>query len=145
MIYDLSNELARVQFDTYCKHLADKRCRVELTEKKGKRTLKQNRYLHLILSYFALQYGERMEWVKQEFFKRFINPDIFLVQKEGRGVGQYYILRSSADLSTLELSTAIDRFRDWSIKEAGIYLPTPEEHILIDQMEREIESNKRWI
>ena len=107
MIYDLSNELARVQFETYCKHLADKRCRVELTEKKGKRTLKQNRYLHLILSYFALQYGERMEWVKQEFFKRFINPDIFLVQKEGRGVGQYYTLRSSADLSTLELSTAI--------------------------------------
>ena len=86
-----------------------------------------------------------MEWIKQEFFKRFINPDIFLIQKEGRGVGQYYILRSSADLSTLELSTAIDRFRDWSIKEAGIYLPTPEEHILIDQMEREIESNKRWI
>lgn len=85
MIYDLSNELARVQFETYCKHLADKRCRVELTEKKGKRTLKQNRYLHLILSYFALQYGERMEWIKQEFFKRFINPDIFLIQKEGRG------------------------------------------------------------
>lgn len=33
--------------------------------------------------------------------------------------------RSTADLDTKELTTAIDRFRNYSSKEAGIYLPEP--------------------
>lgn len=145
MTFDLSRELDRRQFEERCSFLIRQGMFVELTEKRGKRTLKQNSYLHLILSYFAFQYGERMETIKQEFFKRKVNPDIFLQEKEREGIGRYYTLRSSADLNTKEMTTAIDRFRDWSAKEAGIYLPSPEEDALIGAMEREVEENKRWI
>lgn len=145
MTFDLSRELDRAQFKERCNHLYRQGVLVEITEKRGKRTIKQNSYLHLILSYFALQYGERMEWIKQEFFKRHVNPDIFLRSKEGVGIGRYYVLRSSAELDTKEMTIAIDRFRDWASKEAGIYLPSPDEHGLIGEMEREVELNKRWI
>ena len=145
MIYDLSFAFDRQQYKEQCNYLYEKRCVVELSEKKGKRTLKQNSYLHLILSYFALQYGERMEYIKQEFFKRHVNPDLFLREKEGKGIGRYCILRSSAELDTKEMSTAIDRFRDWAAKEAGIYLPSSDEHGMLGEMEREVELNKRWI
>ena len=86
-----------------------------------------------------------MEYIKQDFFKRHINADLFLREKEGKGIGRYYILRSSAELDTKEMTTAIDRFRDWASKEVGIYLPTPEEHGLLGEIEREVEMNKRWI
>ena len=86
-----------------------------------------------------------MEYIKQEFFKRHVNPDLFLREKEGNGIGRYYILRSSAELDTKEMTTAIDRFRDWASKEVGIYLPSPDEHGLLGEMEREVEMNKRWI
>ena len=145
MNFDLSRELDRVQFKERCNFLYRQGVLVELTEKRGKRTLKQNSYLHLLLAYFALQYGERMEYIKQEFFKRHVNADLFLREKEGKGIGKYYVLRSSADLDTKEMTTAIDRFRDWASKEVGVYLPTPEEHGLIGEMEREVEMNKRWI
>nr|DAP38307.1 MAG TPA: NinB recombination protein [Caudoviricetes sp.]DAU00361.1 MAG TPA: NinB recombination protein [Caudoviricetes sp.]DAX31607.1 MAG TPA: NinB recombination protein [Caudoviricetes sp.] len=145
MIFDLSRELDRTQFKERCNFLYRQGLLVELTEKRGKRTLKQNSYLHLILSYFALQYGERMEWIKQEFFKRHVNPDLFLREKEGQGIGRYYVLRSSSELDTKEMSTAIDRFRDWAAKEAGIYLPSSDEHGMLGEMEREVELNKRWI
>jgi hypothetical protein len=145
MNYDLSRELDRMQFKERCNFLYRQGTLVELTEKRGKRTLKQNSYLHLLLSYFALQYGERMEYIKQEFFKRHVNADLFLREKEGNGIGRYYILRSSAELDTKEMTTAIDRFRDWASMEAGIYLPSPDEDALIGAMEREVEENKRWI
>ena len=145
MTYDLSRELDRAQFKERGNLLYRQGALVELTEKRGKRTLKQNSYLYLILSYFALQYGERMEYIKQEFFKRHVNADIFLREKEGKGIGRYYVLRSSAELDTKEMTTAIDRFRDWASKEVGVYLPTPEENGLIGEIEREVEMNKRWI
>lgn len=145
MIFNLNEELGRRQFKERCDFLLRQGFLVELTEKRGKRTLKQNSYLHLLLSYFALQYGERMETIKQEVFKRHVNPDIFLQEKDGRGVGRYYALRSSSDLNTKEMTTAIDRFRDWASMEAGIYLPSPDEDALIGPMEREVEENKRWI
>ena len=85
MIFNLAEELGRRQFKERCDFLLRQGFLVELTEKRGKRTLKQNSYLHLLLSYFALQYGERMETIKQEVFKRHVNPDIFLQEKDGRG------------------------------------------------------------
>lgn len=144
-IFDLNNELSRAQFKERCNHLYRKGCRVELTEKKGQRTLKQNSYLHLLLAYFALQIGEKMEYVKQELFKRRVNHNYFAREREDRFFGKVLILRSSADLDTKEMTDCIERFRDWSAKEAGVYLPAPDEHTMLGELEREVEDNKRWI
>lgn len=67
-IYNLNNPLevnnARLRLD---KMIQDKSI-INLTKKRFKRTYQQNRYLHLLLSYFAIQYGETPEYVKQVFF-----------------------------------------------------------------------------
>lgn len=145
MIYDLSNPLHREQFKTRCNALYTKGAIVTMTEKRFARTLSQNRYLHLILGYFAYQYGEDLKWVKEKYFKILCNSDIFVKPKNDPFIGETTIIRSTADLDTSEMSLAIDRFRDWSAKEAEIYLPSPDEEELLKLVEMENERNQRYI
>ena len=120
MRYDGSNELhaaqARARLD---KLIAEKKV-FDLTEKKNQRSLSQNAYLHVILAYFACQYGETLEYVKMEYFKRLVNPGTFIRERD-------------------------DRFRNWPSSKAGVYLPSSEEGRLISLMEMEIERNKNFI
>lgn len=146
MLYDCKNDLDRSKFLTRAQFLADRKDVVELRTKRP-RTLNQNAYLHVLIEYFACEYGEDAEYVKTEYFKLLINPEIFV---EGSWVdkftGQKRIkVRSTASLTTEEMSVCIDRFRNWSSKEAGIYLPTAEEGVKIRQCEIEIEKAKRFV
>jgi hypothetical protein len=139
-IYTLSREFdlvnARVRFERMC----TKGATVELTEKKPSRSLRQNSYLHLILGWFAMNYGETLDYVKQEFFKRTVNPDIFVYQRVNQKTGEIrQALRSSRDLDTREMTVAVERFRDWSAKEAGIYLPAPNEEKYLVQAMKDLE------
>lgn len=144
MIYNLSDPLQKEQFKLRCNKLYSEGKTVELTEKTT-RTLKQNSYLHLILSYFALQYGESMEFVKREFFKKWVNPETFILEKEDRILGKVKFLRSSAKLTQKEMTDCIERFRNWAAKEAYIYLPAPNEQDMVGAMRLEVEKNKKWI
>ena len=60
----------------------------ELKEKKPKRSISQNNYLHLILSWYALGYGETLEYVKQDVFKKQINAIIFKTEFVNKKTGQ---------------------------------------------------------
>ena len=60
-------------------------------------------------------------------------------------MGKVKILRSSASLDSAEMTTAIERFRDWSVQTAGIYIPSAEERDLITKMEIDIERNKTYL
>ena len=145
MRYDGSNELHAAQARSRLeKFIRDKKV-FDLTEKKPQRTLSQNSYLHVILSYFACQYGETMEYVKREYFKKLVNSATFIREREDRFLGRIKYLRSSADLTTEEMTLSIERFRNWSGAQAGIYLPSPDEGRLISLMEIEIERNKEFI
>ena len=147
-IYLLSQPLDRQKAQTRFDFLLKKECDIELTEKKKNRTWLQNRYLHAILGYFSLSYGETLEYVKEHFFKLTVNPDIFVYERVNQKTGEIRIaLRSTADLDSRELSLAIEKFRDWSSKDAGIYLPLPNEHQYLNQIEREISlySNQLYI
>lgn len=144
MLYDCSNPLDRENFLARANLLASRGEIVSLSAKR-QRTLRQNSYLHVILEYFACQYGESPEYVKREYFKILVNPDIFVINKNDRFRGTVYDVRSSADLTTEEMTTAIERFRNWSSKEAGIYIPTAEEGAVICQMELEIARNKKFV
>ncbi|MDO4692619.1 MAG: hypothetical protein Q4A64_07085 [Porphyromonadaceae bacterium] len=145
MLYDLRHDADRDAFKKQANFLYLKGAKVELTEKRGQRTLPQNRYLHLILSYFALQYGEQMEYIKQEFFKRRVNASTFVIVKTDKIFGEVSTLRSSAELSTKEMTDCIERFRDWSAKEADIYLPAPNEVDALRAISREVEEQRRYI
>ena len=145
MIYNTSNPLDKANFLLRAKKLAESGKIVELTEKKPRRSLPQNKYLHVILAYFGTQTGNTLEWVKQQYYKKLVNPDLFIREKEDKYLGRIKVLRSSADLDTSEFSLSIERFRNWAAQEAGIYIPSADEAILIQQMEIEIERNKEFL
>lgn len=144
MLYDLSNPLQCESFKTKAEALAKKGGIVELTEKKPQRSASQNRYLHACLGYFALEVGETMEYVKRHYFKILCNRDLFIREVDDKYLGKIKILRSSADLDTEEMTRALERFRNWSAGE-GVYIPSSEEHYMIQQIEVELSRNKVWL
>ncbi|MFC2372584.1 hypothetical protein [Segatella oris] len=145
MIYDTSNPLDKANFLLRAKKLVERGKIVELTEKKPRRSLPQNKYLHVLLAYFGTQTGNTLEWVKHQYYKKLVNPDLFIREKEDKYLGKIKVLRSSADLDTSEFSLSIERFRNWASQEAGVYLPSADEYIIIQQMEIEIERNKEFL
>lgn len=145
MIYNTSNPLDKANFLLRAKKLAESGKVIELTEKKPRRSLPQNKYLHVILAYFGAQTGNTLEWVKHQYYKKLVNPDLFIREKEDKYLGRIKVLRSSADLDTSEFSLSIERFRNWASQEVGIYIPSADEAILIHQMEIEIERSKEFL
>ena len=145
MIYNTSNPLDKANFFARSRKLAESGKVIELTEKKPRRSLPQNKYLHVLLAYFGTQTGNTIEWVKQQYYKKLVNPDLFIREKEDKYLGKIKVLRSSADLDTSEFSLSVERFRNWASQEAGIYLPSADEYIIIQQMEIEIERNKEYL
>ena len=143
MLYDLNNELSRQRFSARVRKLWEGRAIVDLTVP-NRRTGSQNRYLHVILGILAMETGNPLSVVKTEIFKRRVNPDIFLTEKDDPTLGRITSLRSSRDLNTEEMSTAIDRYMKFC-SELGIYIPSPEDEELIEQAEYEIDRVSKWI
>lgn len=146
MIYDTSKPEKRKLAIDRVKYLLDKKAKVEILEKRKNRTYSQNNYLHLILNWFALNYGERLEYIKQIIFKDQVNNELFLVEGVDKKTGEikkYY--KSTATLNTKELTIAIERFRNFSAKEFDLYLPEPTDLNHIEEIENEIESNQEYL
>lgn len=145
-VYNTTQPLQREQFLTRAKFLADKGCVVELKERKPQRTNKQNSYLHTILAYFGCQIGETLDYVKTNYYKIECNSDLYCTTTYDNVLKKNVCrLRSSASLTTDEMTTSIERFRNWSSAQAGIYLPSPEDHYAMIELEREVERNKEFI
>lgn len=144
MLYNLKDPLDRERFKRRCNALYEKQCVVELSEKTA-RSNSQNRYLHLLLGYLGIETGNDLDYVKEVFYKRAANRELFLREKEDERLGRVEFLRSSADLSKEEFSLSIDRLRDWSSRVAGIYLPSPDEKEFLASIELEMSKYKRWI
>lgn len=147
MIYDASNGLHCEQARMRLERLIKGGGFFELKAKDGKRTLSQNSYLHVAIAYLALQLGEEADYVKRQYFKVASNADIFVREKEDTVLGRTVkVLRSTRDLSKEEMSAAIDKFLRWSADEshAGVYIPSPDDHLRVMAMEAEVENEKRW-
>ena len=144
MLYDLKNPLDRERFKRRCNALFKKQGIVDLSEK-VKRSSQQNRYLHLLLGYLAMETGNSLDYAKEVFYKRTANKEIFVREKEDDLIGKTEYLRSSADLTQEEFSVSIDRLRDWSSQVAGIYLPSPNEEEFLASIEYEMSRQQRWI
>lgn len=144
MLYDLKNPLDRERFKRRCNALFKKQGIVELSEKTI-RSNQQNKYAHLLMGYLAMETGNSLEYVKEVFYKRTANKDIFVRIKDDELLGQTEYLRSSASLSQEEFSASIDRLRDWSSQVAGIYLPSPNEEQFLASIEVEMSRYKQWI
>lgn len=146
MVYDLNTDIDRERFKRRVSALYERRALVECSERKPQRSGRQNRYLHAILGEFAMQTGNTMEYVKREYFKRSCNPELFVrTAYDKLAKRDVERLRSSRDLDTGEMTTAIERFRNWAAAEAGIDLPAPDDLQGIEYIEREMQHKKAWL
>lgn len=145
-IYDTSSPLEKEKAKSKFEYLINKGKVLELKEKKATRSLSQNNYLHLIFSWYSIETGMPPEYVKQTIFKQIVNPNTFRSEAVNKITGECVeVWRSTADLDTKEMTTCIDRFRDHSSQELGIYLPAPDDMVLLRQMEQELENQKQYL
>ena len=116
--YEAQVALARERLE----FLIDKKVRIDLTEKRDRRSIPQNNYLHLIIGAYAMHIGLTKSEAKQDY-KR-INELTYVYEKNGT---KY--LRSSTDLDTKEMHTTIERFRNYCANEVipSLYIPAPHE------------------
>lgn len=145
MLYNLSNILDKERFKRRSNDLYRKGVVVELTEKKAKRSRSQNSYLHLIIGWYAMETGNTLEYVKRVYFKKLCNPSLFVRHKADKYLGEENEYRSSANLTTAEMTQAIDRFRNWSASECGIYLPSPNEEDFLQSIEVEMNRQSEYL
>lgn len=146
MIYDLNTEIDQERYKRRVKTLFHKRAIVELSEHKPKRTSSQNAYLHLLLGEFAMQTGNKLEYVKREYFKKECNSELFVRCYTDTITNKpVETLRSSKDLDTGEMSIAIDRFRHWAAEIVGIDLPDAADQGWLDYIAREMQYHKEWL
>lgn len=144
-IFNLKNEYDIPKFKAYVNKLFQERAVVEVRKKLPNRTLSQNSYFYLLLSWFASETGYSVEEVKIDIFKRLCNRDIFEREKTNKKGKIIKTLRSSSELSTGEMTLAIERFRNYSSAQAGIYLPSPNENEFLLHIQQEIEKDKEFL
>lgn len=145
MLYDLRKTIDAKSARIRLEHLISRGAVIEMTERRPQRSLRQNAYLHLILAYFAAETGNTLEWVKQQYYKRTCNPDLFIARREDDLLGSITYVRSSADLSTEEMSRSIERFRNWAAAAAGIYIPETDRQDEVLEMQREVERYRNYL
>ena len=143
MVYDLSSDFQRKSFLARMDNLMEKGAVVELTEK-AFRSPNQNRYLHLLIGVVAIETGNTLEDAKKWYFKETCNPDLFHVQHRDKMGNSIDHIRSTAELTKEEMSTAIDRFKRWGA-ENGIYMPNPDDASLLKAIEIEMGRMKSYL
>lgn len=126
MIFNLNNEYEHGKFKAYCERLLSKGSIVEVKKKHPQRSMAQNSYLHLLLSYFASEFGYSVDEVKFDIYKKTCNKDIFIAKRFNRRGEEVSYVRSSAELDRQEMTLSIERFRNYSASQ-GLYLPSPSE------------------
>jgi len=144
-LYDLSKHIEQDRLKQRLIKLVEKGALIDLKEKR-KGSLNTNNYFHLIVSYFAVRYGETLEYIKVEFIKKNICKDIFITERANRHTGEMRpALRSWTDLTQEEQSLVISQFKDWSSKEAKIRLPEPDDLQYIREIQIEVDRNKQYL
>ena len=116
---------------------------VDLKKYYKNRSIPQNRYLHLILSYFAHCYGCTLTESKEIYFKQYACRHIFLVETEDKRGNKVKYFRSTSSLNTVEMSDAINNFIAYAHCN-GIEIPPPDDDLALRYCEREIEKTKQF-
>lgn len=144
MIYNPQNRIEVNRALEKIKYFISEGKTFELKAKRERRSISQNSYLHLLFSWFAIETGYTTDEVKQDIFKKIVNPNTFYEGEFGNLI-KIERWRSTASLDTEEMTLCINRFRDYASKEAGIYLPEPTDLVMIRQLEIEVTNNQQYL
>ena len=144
MIYDLNDPRDFLAASEVFEKACSEKSKIEIRKPKKQRTSPQNRFYHFMLRYFALQYGCTETEASEIYMKRQACPQIFEQTKLNRFGKEIKTFRSSADLSSSEMSSAIRNFMAWA-SIGGIEIPDPDDTVSIKWCEREIEKQESMI
>ena len=53
-------------------------------------------------------------------------------------------MKSTSALSSADMTTAIERFRNYSAKQ-GVYIPAPNEEQFLAEIRKELDRNSEWV
>lgn len=146
MIYNPQNPIDIQRAIEKMKHFIAKGKPFELKAMPKRKSIQQNSYFHLIVGWFAWEYGEDFEYVKQEMIKKLICPEIFKYDKVNERTGEVReAYKSFATITKEETTYVIDKFRDYSAKKAGIYLPEPSDMAALQEIEVQLKNNEKYL
>ena len=145
MTFDLSIESDRNRYKEYARELFYDQGIVELSKKRLTRSLRQSRYLHVLIRYSALELGVSAQVMKQQIWKLAICPSVFVEEEVDKVGNRWQRIRSEADLSTDEESQAIEMLRNHMQTYHNCYLPEPGEYVLIEQMYEETQRSENRV
>lgn len=137
MKYTTANKVEADAAREYLERLITDKRTVEIKRVSKRRSLKQNNYLYLLLGEFASELGYTVNEAKTLY--KMENLDIYSYTKNDK-----VFLRSSADLTTDEMTKTVDRFRTYA-GELGIDLPLPTDEAWLQSLENKIEQNRRYL
>lgn len=144
-LYNLNNPYDLKKFKEKCNDMVRKKAYVELKSKLTQRTLAQNSYLHVLLGYFGSEFGMTLEQVKHDIFKKICNKDIFVRKRKCKRGFEVEYIRSTTELDKGEMTTAIERFRNYSSAECGLYLPQPNEQDALFYAQQQMDAMKDYL
>ena len=144
-LYDLKNPYDRRRFKEVANRLVLDCAYVEMKKKNTQRTLAQNSYLHVLLGYFASEFGYTLEEVKFDIFKKLCNRAIFERTRTNKRGQTIKYIRSTTELDKREMTEAIERFRNYSSAECSLYLPSPNEGEALFYAQRQIEQYQDYV
>lgn len=116
---------------------------IELKKYYPRRSVPQNRYYHFICSYFAHQYGCTDYEAENVYMKQYAARQIFEVEHEDKSGRRIRYFRSSADLDTQEMASAIRNFIAYA-ECNGIMIPYETDELGIRFCEQELEKSKGY-
>jgi hypothetical protein len=134
MIYDLSTPQKLVEAKEYLNGIHRLGKRVEIKQLSGQRTLNQNSFFWLLVSFFGNEIGLTKEESKV-YVQRHMK-DIFAYEKNGN-----YYLRGTSELTTKEMSVVMERLYLLA-GDMGISLPLVENDETVNLMEKELEKSR---
>lgn len=120
MIYDLSKPLEQAKFKEKVNYLYENGAQVELKQVRLKRSLSQNSYFHVVVTLFALEYGEDLDSMKQ-ILKHW---RCLYADKAGA-----VVYKKTSKMDSKELTEFIEWVRNKASKDLGLYIPTSEEYL----------------
>lgn len=133
MLFDPKSDFDRKKARAYFEKLLNGDLPFELKATKKQRTIRQNAYLHVCLSMFCAETGYTIDESKELFSLHL--PDLMRYTKK-----EVSFRKSSKDLDSKEMTVLIDKIREMSMDQLGLYIPTSEEYLINKfQIDKEIE------
>lgn len=137
MKFDTSDTYQKQKAKDYFYKLISNQNKIEVKKLQNKRTIRQNAYLHVCITLFAIEFGYTIEESKT-LLKRDCN---FMTYQKNN----FKFLKRTRDMQTDELTKFIEWLRTYS-SQKGCYIPTADEYIHNKiYIDNQIENNKEFL